>query len=82
MKKHTIYEGEIIVNLTGLEMAHSIALEHHERWDGTGYPNGLKEKESSLAARIVAIADVFDASFQNELTKKILVIKRQKKYLK
>jgi len=61
IQQHTIHGGEIIANLAGLEMAHTIALEHHERWDGTGYPYRKKEKEISLAARIVAIADVFDA---------------------
>ncbi|WP_295535730.1 two-component system response regulator [uncultured Pseudacidovorax sp.] len=44
-----------------LAMARTIALCHHERWDGTGYPEGLKGEAIPLAARIVAIADVFDA---------------------
>lgn len=44
-----------------LLMAASIALGHHEHWDGTGYPNGLKGKAISLESRIVAAADVFDA---------------------
>jgi HD-GYP domain-containing protein (c-di-GMP phosphodiesterase class II) len=43
------------------EMAASIALEHHERWDGKGYPDGKKEREISIQARITTIADVFDA---------------------
>ena len=43
------------------EMAAQIALNHHERWDGTGYPNGLKGEKIPESARIVAIADVFDA---------------------
>ena len=38
-----------------------VALTHHEKWDGTGYPKGLKGKEIPLVGRIVAIADVFDA---------------------
>lgn len=42
-------------------VAERIALSHHERWDGTGYPAGLREKEIPLVARIVAVADVFDA---------------------
>ena len=44
-----------------LRMAASIALAHHERWDGSGYPQGLKGEAIPLAARIVAIAEVFDA---------------------
>ncbi len=44
-----------------LQMAELIAASHHERWDGTGYPNNLKGTEIPLAGRIVALADVFDA---------------------
>ncbi len=44
-----------------LLMASAIALGHHEHWDGTGYPRGLKGKAISLESRIVAVADVFDA---------------------
>ena len=41
--------------------AKSIALSHHEKWDGSGYPAGLKGENIPLAARIVALADVYDA---------------------
>lgn len=44
-----------------LQMAHEIALFHHERWNGEGYPTGLRDEQIPLAARIVAIADVYDA---------------------
>jgi len=44
-----------------LKAGHIIALEHHEKWDGSGYPNGKKGEEIHLYARIIAIADVFDA---------------------
>ncbi len=44
-----------------LKMAYNIAFEHHEKWDGSGYPRGLKGEEISLEGRISAIADVFDA---------------------
>jgi putative two-component system response regulator len=44
-----------------LAMAKRIALTHHEKWDGSGYPQGLAGSEIPLAARIFAVADVFDA---------------------
>jgi response regulator RpfG family c-di-GMP phosphodiesterase len=56
--------GEIAERLGSsnfLEMAREIALAHHECWDGSGYPRGLKGEEIPLSARIVAIADVYDA---------------------
>ena len=48
-------------NVRFLQMARDIAARHHERWDGTGYPQGLAGEESRCAARIVALADVYDA---------------------
>ena len=47
--------------LSFLEMARIIALSHHERWDGTGYPDGLAGDAIPLPARLMAVADVFDA---------------------
>jgi putative two-component system response regulator len=44
-----------------IQLGAAIAAAHHERWDGTGYPNGLKETGIPIAARVVAVADVFDA---------------------
>ena len=44
-----------------IQMAREIALSHHERWDGSGYPNGLAEKEIPLSGAIVAVVDVYDA---------------------
>jgi len=44
-----------------LKLAHDIAMTHHEKYDGSGYPNGLAGEQIPLTGRIVAIADVFDA---------------------
>ncbi|AYF84831.1 HD-GYP domain-containing protein [Bacillus thuringiensis] len=61
MKSHP-ERGIQVVNLFPfLPVDSSIILSHHEKWDGSGYPNGLKKQEISLSARIVAIADAFDA---------------------
>jgi putative two-component system response regulator len=63
MKQHTTIGGKILSGSSSpwLQLAEEIALTHHERWDGQGYPCGLKGEAISLVGRIVAIADVFDA---------------------
>lgn len=63
MVKHPAIGASIIGNHNSptLKMAKRLALEHHEKWDGSGYPKGLKGDTISLEARIVAICDVFDA---------------------
>lgn len=63
MKQHSIIGSQILENSTSeiLKLAHEIALTHHEKWDGTGYPYGLKGKNIPISGRIVIIADVFDA---------------------
>jgi len=63
IKRHTTIGGEILNNSPSplLQTAESIALNHHERWDGSGYPSGLKGEDIPLSARLCAIADVFDA---------------------
>lgn len=63
MKSHTVYGGKILEGAHSkvLQMAHKMSLYHHEKWNGSGYPKGLKEEEIPLEARIVTVADVFDA---------------------
>lgn len=63
MKTHTIRGAEILANSSSkiVQLAEQIALTHHEKWDGSGYPKGLKEEEIPLSGRITAICDVFDA---------------------
>lgn len=62
-EKHTLIGANILAGsrFPVLRVAEGIALTHHESWDGTGYPRGLREEEIPLSGRIVAVADVFDA---------------------
>jgi len=89
MKRHTLIGAETLdVALRQhpgagfLQMGRDIALTHHERWDGTGYPNGLAGPDIPLCGRIVTVADVYDAlstkraykdAFAHELTRSIIV---------
>jgi len=61
VKRHVEYGCAMVAGLDGLEMAHDIILDHHERCDGSGYPAGKTKEEISIAGRIVAIVDVYDA---------------------
>ncbi|MEP4378321.1 MAG: HD domain-containing phosphohydrolase [Alphaproteobacteria bacterium] len=61
MDNHTIYGQRILSRSPRLGMAADIALNHHEKWDGSGYPAGKREDEIPLAARIVQMADIYDA---------------------
>ena len=61
IKQHTVIGGEILKDLTLLPNASIGAVSHHERYDGTGYPYGLKGSQIPLEARIIGIADAFDA---------------------
>lgn len=62
-EKHTLIGANILAGsrFPVLRLAEQIALAHHERWDGTGYPHGLRGEEIPACARIVSVADVFDA---------------------
>ena len=77
MKKHTIFGEQIIAKIETmtkenefLKYAKIFTVSHHEKWDGTGYPKGLKENEIPLLGRIMAIADVYDALISERPYKK------------
>lgn len=72
MKYHTQIGYEILKNTEKdiLKFASIVALEHHERWDGTGYPKGKKENEIHVFGRITALADVYDALCSDRVYKK------------
>jgi response regulator RpfG family c-di-GMP phosphodiesterase len=97
LKQGSLNEGELVVmkehaqigfEIMGkserdiLKSASTIAYEHHEKWDGTGYPRGLKGEEIHLYGRIVAIADVFDALCQTRSYKDAWPIERVFEYIK
>ena len=76
MKKHTVYGRDIIKaseqNLgekSFLSIARKIAYSHHEKWDGSGYPQGLAGKDIPLSGRIMALADVYDALISKRVYK-------------
>jgi len=62
MKKHTLIGAEILANAKSniLKVAREIALSHHEKWNGSGYPYGIKGQKIPFVGRIVALADTFD----------------------
>jgi putative two-component system response regulator len=67
IKRHTVVGAELLSGSQSplLKIAETIALTHHERWDGTGYPRGLKGEAIPLEGRILAVADSFDALTHN-----------------
>lgn len=78
MKSHSIVGGTILSGseTTLLRMAKDIALGHHEKWDGSGYPNQLAGEAIPQSARIVAIADVFDALVHERVYKQGIAVER------
>ena len=71
MKRHTIYGSQMLINAESrlLRLAALIAIAHHESYDGTGYPYGLKGEAIPIEARIVSVADVFDALISKRVYK-------------
>ena len=67
MKLHTVYGQKILRNIPFLEGAAKIVVQHHERWDGKGYPHKLRGEEIDLGARVFAVADAFDAMISDRI---------------
>ncbi len=96
MKRHTTYGGEALRSVekqtqgqSFLALGKAIAFHHHEKWDGSGYPEGLKEEQIPLSTRIVALVDVYDAltskrsykeAFSHEVARGIIVSSRAKHF--
>ena len=72
MKEHSILGYEMLKNSNRplLKLASTVAYEHHEKWNGSGYPRGLKGEEIDISGRITALADVFDALGSSRIYKK------------
>ena len=76
VKKHAVYGADMLHRLENfaeeplLQTAYQIARWHHERWDGRGYPDGLKGDEIPIAAQLVSLADVYDALTSERCYKK------------
>lgn len=88
MKKHTIYGGESLmvgIKESGedsfLTLAKEIALTHHEKWDGTGYPGGLSKTAIPISGRLMALSDVYDALISERIYKKAFSHEEAKKII-
>lgn len=84
MQEHARIGYEILRDPHGsplTDLAAEIALAHHERWDGTGYPNGLQGKQIPLSARIVSICDVYDAIRMPRAYKQAWDVERSRRFI-
>jgi PAS domain S-box-containing protein len=96
IKRHTVMGGNALKAIESqiegksfLAMGREIAFNHHEKWDGSGYPRGLKGEAIPLSARIIALADVYDAlttkrfykeAFSHEKAKNMIILLRSKHF--
>jgi len=84
MKRHSSIGAKILSGHPSelMQMAREIALAHHEKWDGSGYPKGLRGEQIPLSCRIVALADVFDALTSKRPYKKAWPVSKAVEYIK
>ena len=82
MRKHPIYAYEMLSTIPFLRKALDIPYCHHEKWDGSGYPRGLKGEEIPLSARIFAIVDVWDALLSDRPYRKAWTQEKTLEYIK
>ncbi len=89
MRQHVIIGAELLRNIKEnlnyfgrhfFETAYNITMYHHEKWDGTGYPNGVSGMDIPLEARIVAVADVFDALTSKRVYKPAFSVEKSGEY--
>ncbi len=72
MDRHTVIGGEIVKQIRGYELTSAIIRGHHERWDGNGYPDKLSGEQIPIGARIIAVADAFDAMTSDRVYRKAM----------
>lgn len=81
IQKHPQDGYDLLKHIDFLIPALEIPLNHHERWDGTGYPNGLKGEEIPISARIFAVVDVFDSMTNDRIYRKAILLEEVMKYI-
>ena len=82
MRRHAEYAYELLKPIEYLRLSLDIPYCHHEKWDGGGYPRGLKGEEIPLVARIFALVDVWDALTSDRPYRKAWSIEQTLKYIK
>jgi HD-GYP domain-containing protein (c-di-GMP phosphodiesterase class II) len=81
MRRHPEYAYQLLQPIEYLRPVIDIPYCHHEKWDGSGYPRGLKGEEIPLAARIFAIVDVWDALLTDRPYRKAWTVDKARSYL-
>ena len=82
MRRHPQYAYDMLYPISYLRPALEIPYSHHERWDGSGYPHGLKGPQIPLAARIFAVVDVWDALLSDRPYRKAWARRRVERFIK